>query len=235
MTRLYVFAEGQTEQTYGDIVLKRHLAAFGVYVQGPVLIAHSRRRGVVHRGGGRHYTAMKEDILRLLKQESGADVFFTTMIDLYALPSDFPGTVEAKKHRRSPYDRVAKLEECFAADVVDPLGRSSRFIPYIQLHEFEALLFCRPEMFSIYFDNCSEQIQSLIAIAKQETSPELINDGEQTAPSKRIIGVFPDYDGAKTTAGVQIAKEIGIETVRNCCPHFDQWLKRLESLSKQQV
>ena len=53
MTRLYIFAEGQTEQTYGDTVLKKHLAAFGVYVQGPILIAHARRRGVTHRGGGR--------------------------------------------------------------------------------------------------------------------------------------------------------------------------------------
>ena len=97
MTRLYIFAEGQTEQTYGDTVLKKHLAAFGVYVQGPILIAHARKKGVTHRGGGRRYVPMKNDICRFLQQEKGRDVYFTTMIDLYALPVDFPGMSEAER------------------------------------------------------------------------------------------------------------------------------------------
>ena len=32
MARLYLFAEGQTEQTFADTVLKPHLANFGVYM-----------------------------------------------------------------------------------------------------------------------------------------------------------------------------------------------------------
>ena len=124
MPRLYIFAEGQTEQTYGDTVLKEHLAAFGVYVQGPILIAHARRTRHVHRGGGRRYLPMKNDILRFLRQEKGRDVYFTTMIDLYALPVDFPGTDEAEELRHLPYDRVSKLEEHFAADIDDPHGQS---------------------------------------------------------------------------------------------------------------
>ena len=123
MPRLYIFAEGQTEQTYGDTVLKKHLVAFGVCVQGPILIAHPRKRGVTHRGGGRRYLPMKNDILRFLRQEKGHDVYFTTMIDLYGLPADFPGTSEAEKLRHLPYDRVSKLEEHFAADIDDPWGR----------------------------------------------------------------------------------------------------------------
>jgi len=234
MTRLYIFAEGQTEQTYGDIVLKRHLAALGIYLQGPILIAHARRRGRTHRGGGRNYTAMKNDILRFLQQEKGRDVYFTTMIDLYALPTDFPGRSDSEKLRNSPYDRIAKLEECFLHDIVDPWGRPSRFIPHIQLHEFEAILFCRPAAFASFFGNCSKQIESLEAIAGSFKSPELIDDGAQTAPSKRIIREFPDYEGAKTTAGPQIAEQTGIENVRDRCPHFNQWLKQLESLSSPQ-
>ncbi len=103
MPRLYIFAEGQTEQTYGDSVLKKHLAALGVHVRGPILIAHARRRGIVHRGGGRNYVALKNDILRLLHQEKGRDVFFTTMIDLYALPTSFPGRAETESLRHRPY------------------------------------------------------------------------------------------------------------------------------------
>ena len=174
---------------------------------------------------------MKNDILRFLRQEKGRDVFFTTMIDLYALPVDFPGTDEAEKLRHLPYDRVSKLEEHFAADIDDPRGVPSRFIPHIQLHEFEAILLCRPKAFSSFFGDCQQQIERLEANRPRIKPPELIDDGEQTAPSKRIIDVFPDYSGAKAAAGPQIAEEIGIETVRGLCPHFDAWLKKLESLS----
>jgi hypothetical protein len=232
MTRLYIFAEGQTEQTYGDTVLKQHLAAFGVYVQGPILIAHARKKGVTHRGGGRRYLPMKNDICRFLQQEKGRDVYFTTMIDLYALPVDFPGMSEAEQLRHLPYDRVSKLEERFAADIDDPWGRPTRFIPHIQLHEFEAILLCRPAAFSSFFGDCLQQIERLEANIRGKP-PEVIDDGEHTAPSKRILEQFPDYGGAKSVAGPRIAEEIGIKSVQNRCPHFGAWLKRLESLSNQ--
>lgn len=229
MTRLYIFVEGQTEQTFGDTLLRKHLAAFGIYVQGPILIAHARRRGVVHRGGGRRYSPMKDDILRFLKQDKNPNVFFTTMIDLYALPGDFPGAAEAEK--LSPRDRVKKLEERFAADLDDSRGRPTRFIPHIQLHEYEAILFCKPSCFSSFFGECSGKIRLLEDIAREHESPELIDDGEQTAPSKRISACFPDYPGAKTVAGPQIAENIGLDAIRKQCPHFDAWLTTLESLS----
>ena len=231
MARLYIFAEGQTEQTYAGTVLKKHLAAFGVYVQGPVLVAHARKGGVIHRGGGRRYLPMKHDIERFLKQEKADDVFFTTMIDLYALPADFPGRDEAEQLRNSPHDRVQELEKCFAADVNDPHGHPTRFIPHIQLHEYEAILFCRPSCFSSFFDDCSKQIEQLEIIAQDHESPELIDDGQHTAPSKRIQEHFPDYAGAKSVAGPRIAEEIGLQAVRGCCPHFHEWLILLESLS----
>jgi hypothetical protein len=231
MPRLYIFAEGQTEQTYGDTVLKKHLAAFGVYVQGPILIAHARKRGVTHRGGGRRYTPIKNDILRFFRQEKGRDVFFTTMVDLYALPVDFPGMDEADNLRHLPYERVSKLEERFVADVDDPHGCPSRLIPHIQLHEFEAMLLCHPEAFSSFFGDCGRQIEQLKANIG-DTSPELVDDGRHTAPSMRIGDCFPDYLGAKAVAGPRIAEEIGIESIRSTCPHFDRWLKKLESLSK---
>jgi hypothetical protein len=232
MARLYIFAEGQTEQTYGGTALQKHLAAFGVYVQGPILIAHARKRGATHRGGGHKYLPIKNDILRKLRQEKGPDVFFTTMIDLYALPVDFPGRSEAEKLRHLPYDRVSKLEECFAEDIEDPWGRPTRFIPHIQLHEFEAILLCRPEAFASFFGDCRQQIERLEA-SIQGKPPELIDDGQQTAPSKRIIEQFPDYGGAKSVAGPRIAEEIGIQYVRDRCSHFDAWLKQLESLSNR--
>src|SRR6266478_3482177 len=148
MCRLYLFAEGPTEQTFADTVLKPHLANMGVYVHSPVLIAHAKKKGKVHRGGGRKYIPMKNDILRFLAQEKAGDVFFTTMIDLYGIPAGFPGLDEAAKLRHLPEKRVEFLEQAFAGDIGD-----SRFIPYIQLHEYEAYLFSDPTWFSYFYDH----------------------------------------------------------------------------------
>ena len=230
MARLYTFAEGQTEQTYADTVLRKHLAAFGVYMHGPILVAHARRRGVTHRGGILAYLPIKNDIERFLKQDKAADVYFTTMIDLYALPVDFPGRDDADKIRHVPYDRVSMLEEHFAADIDDPWGRPSRFIPHIQLHEFEAILLCRPAAFSSFFGDCRRQIEDLERTI-QGKPPELINDGEHTAPSKRILEQFPDYGGANPWQVRESPTKSESRPRRTCCPHFDAWLKRLESLS----
>jgi uncharacterized protein DUF4276 len=226
MARLYLFAEGQTEQTFAHNVLRPHLANHGVYMQGAVLIAHAKKRGKVHRGGGRNYLAMKNDIQRFTKHDANSDAFFTTMIDLYAIPAEFPGQEEAEKLRNIPPDRVRHLEDCFGRDVGDP-----RFIPHIQLHEFETYLFCRPEAFGYFYDNADRQIAKLKADAEAHGTPELIDDGQSTAPSKRIIAQFPDYEGAKVTIGAQVAQRIGARVIREKCPHFDQWLKRLEALA----
>ena len=90
MARLYVFAEGPTEQTFADILLKPHLAEHGVYMNKPVLIAHAHKRQRTHRGGGRNYHAMQKDIVRFLKQTPRTMRFFTSMIDLHAFAPGIP-------------------------------------------------------------------------------------------------------------------------------------------------
>jgi len=230
MARLYLFAEGQTEQTFATNVLRPHLWEFGVYLQAAILVAHGKKKGVVHRGGGRRYSPMKNDILRFTAQERAADVFFTTMIDLYAIATEFPGWDEAEKLRRSPEKRVEALEQAFADDIDDP-----RFVPYIQLHEYEAYLFSDPEKFSFFYSQQATAIAALKAIVEKETTPELINDGTHTAPSKRIIAVLPDYEGAKTVVGPKVAELIGLDVIRGKCPHFAAWLSRLEQLARDRT
>jgi Domain of unknown function (DUF4276) len=224
MVRLYLFAEGVTEQTFADTELKPHLAKFGVYLRKPVLVCTARKKGRIFRGGGRRYLPMKNDISRFLSQEKGSDVFFTTMIDFYALYSDFPGREEAEKLKHLPYEAVVFLEKSFGADVSDP-----RFIPHLQLHEFEAYLFSDLSCLELFYPE-AKQITQLRSIADEFYSPELINDGPTTAPSKRISKVLPDYDDAKTTVGAQAAGLIGLATIRAKCHHFDEWVTRLEEL-----
>ncbi len=225
MARLYLFAEGPTELTFADAVLKPHLGNLGVYMHPPVLIAHAKKKGRVHRGGGRKYTPMKNDIQRFLAQEKGSDVFFTTMIDLYAIHADFPGLDEAEKLRHMPDKRVEALERAFAKDIHD-----DRFVPYIQLHEYEAYLFSDPTWFRYFYSHHEKQIAALMTIADGYDTPEMIDDGPHSAPSKRIIAELPDYGDAKSAVGPQVAELIGLEVIRRKCPHFAAWLSRLEKL-----
>ena len=230
MVRLYFYVEGQTEQEYVKRVLTLHLARFGVQVMGAVLTASGRRHGVVSRGGGRRYQAMRNDLGRLLRQEGGVDVRFTTMFDLYALYDGFPGLDEAEKQRHIPHERVLTLERAFAADVSD-----HRFIPHIQLYEFETILLCEPGHLTLVYDNSAAGIAALRDAVAAATSPELVNDSATTAPSKRIIGQFPQYIDQKTTIGAELAECVGIDTTRRLCRHFDRWLTTLESLDSPPV
>ena len=227
MARLYLFAEGPTELTFADTVLKPHLANLGVYLHPPVLVAHAKKKGKVHRGGGRKYAPMKNDILRFLLQEKGGDVFFTTMIDLYGIHAEFPGLAEGEKLRHMPDKRVEFLEQAFARDIGD-----QRFVPYIQMYEFEAYLFSDPTCFEYFYDHHNKQIAALKAIADGHAMPELIDDGQHSAPSKRIIAQLPDYEDAKSAVGPQVAELIGLGAIRGKCPHFAAWLSRLEKLGR---
>ncbi|HEY7329057.1 MAG TPA: DUF4276 family protein [Gemmataceae bacterium] len=135
MVRLYFYVEGQTEQEYVARVLRPHLASFGVQVMGAVLAASGRRHGHTSRGGGRRYQPMRRDLGNLLRQDAHADARFTTMFDLYRLHDGIPGWDEAEDQRQNPRERIVTLERAFAADVGD-----RRFIPHIQLHEFETII-----------------------------------------------------------------------------------------------
>ena len=168
---------------------------------------------------------MQNDIDRRRKEDSAADAYFTTMIDLYALHNDFPGLAEAEKLRSDPYQRVSALEGAWQDVTADV-----RFIPFIQLHEFEGYLFVDVSRFSEFLDIPRGGIAALQKVADSVESPELIDDGQHSAPSKRIIYQFPAYETLKSSVGPQMAADIGLTAIRSKCPHFDQWLGLLEQL-----
>ena len=225
MVRVNLTAEGKTEQQFAVQVLSPHLASFGVYLVKPRGPSKGKKKGEVQRGGLVRYLPVKKDICRWLKQDSGTDVYFTTMFDLYALPSDFPGYAEASKKPTS-LARVTALETALYEDIDD-----SRFIPYIQLHEFEALLLSDPSAFACAFSESTQEINRLEELCAGYDAPEDIDDGQDSAPSKRIVREIPQYADAKATAGPIIAAEIGLEKIRRKCLHFNDWLTKLERLA----
>lgn len=225
MARLHLIVEGRTEQTFAARLLLPHLATRGVYLFPAQLAAHAKKKGQVHRGGVLSYLPFKNDIVRRLKEDAGGDCFLSTMIDSYGLPRDFPG-VESASLACDPFQRVQMLESALAKDIGDP-----RFLPYIQLHEFEAVLLAKPAAFLKYYKNRENAVQKLKQMAKAFDSPEGINDGENTAPSKRIIAEIAEYGNDKPTAGPFIAEVISLDVIRSKCRHFNEWLKKLEQLN----
>lgn len=225
MIRLHITAEGQTEKAFVNKLLTPHLAHFGVYADARcVLTSKDRRAAREYRGGLVSYQKAKADIATWMKEDTNQECWFSSMFDLYALPDDFPGFRNAAL--LESYARVKALEDAFGKDV----GKSN-FIPYIQLHEFESLILADPSKLDWEYLEHEKAIGNLIRMVEDQ-NPELINDGRETAPSKRIAREIPEYD--KATSGVSVASQIGLKRLRAACRHFDEWVTRLEQLGKTQ-
>lgn len=222
---IYVLCEGQTEQGFVEEVLRPYLIENGVTSVKSVIVSTNKKLNA--QGGMSSYTHARTD-LNLMRQSNPDSSFeihtFTTMFDLYALPCDFPGYEEADAIVE-PYARVNSLEQSFANAVND-----SRFIPYIQLHEFEALLFCGIEHIVKIYPKCKKPCEQLTKDLQKVGNPELIDNGPTTAPSKRIIKAIEGenkYKYNKPATGKSVTKEIGIDELRAKCPHFNEWIESL--------
>lgn len=219
MIRLHLVVEGQTEENFVRDVLAPELWQHGV-VPDVHRVTTGRKRSRVFRGGIASYQQLKNDLLRWMKQDQKPDAWFSTMVDLYRLPRDFPGFPNCRWHT-DPLRRVACLEQKLSDDI-----GHARFIPYIQLHEFEALLFSDPRQFERAFPARADAIAALQRIRDEFPSPEHIDDGEETAPSKRIAATLPEY--AKAVSGPLVIRQIGMPALRRECSHFNTWISRLE-------
>lgn len=223
MIRLHIIAEGQTEEAFIRDFLSEYLGGFNISTDVRCVNPGSKpTRSRADRGGVLNYENSKKDIQRWLREDKNSDARFTTMFDLYALPNNFPGFEEAKKYS-DPYKKIQYLEQAFGTDISD-----LRFLPYIQLHEFEALVLSDPSKLNNIFAGYEEAIGQLVKECEGYEYPELINQGKTTAPSKRIIQAVPGY--SKISDGLTIVKSIGLDSIRSKCPHFNQWITRLENL-----
>ena len=223
---LHVLCEGQTELRFASKVLSTYLVVKGIIVLAQLLIT-SRKKN--ERGGILSYQQAKRDLTFMIRgtQDNETEVhYFTTMFDLYALPDDFPGFADASAMK--DYNQVAKLENAFGKDL-----NCYKFIPYIQLHEFEALVLCDIDGLKDSYPNSAKRLNELKneATSQYGDNMELVDNSAETAPSKRIIMALKDeyhYDKPKT--GTEITDKIGIDTLRAKCRHFDAWLTKLEQL-----
>ena len=224
---LNVLCEGQTEERFVKKVLRPYLKDFGIIVKALLLLT-SKKKNV--RGGMINYERAKADLHLWNKQHfknTHETHYFTTMFDLYKLPKDFPGYGEALK-TADCYAAIRKLENDFKQDI-----EINRFIPYIQLHEFEALVFCGLDHLLEDYPDMGGEVEYLKKVVKEfDDNPEKINNRPATSPSRRIIKYFKSkhhYD--KPKAGELVTSRVGIPILKEQCRHFKEWIEKLEKIA----
>ena len=222
MNRVYVVAEGLTEEFFVANVLAPALWPNHLYLR-PILLGK--------KGGNPTYARLKKDVVAQLKQDTSA--YCSTMLDLHGLGEDFPG--RPFPLNLSSAEKALRVERAVKEDIVQAvpnLRADVRFLPYLQLHEFEGLLFSDPAAFArgIYAPQLAGPFDE---IRRRFDTPEDINDGPETAPSKRVIQLHPAY--RKPLYGTLAALEVGIATMRRECPHFREWVTRLEAIGHGEV
>lgn len=217
MIRVHILCEGKTEKEFVKKVLSDTFINKGIE-----LIGHDL-------GGGFNYEGLRYQIRQLLNAEKTA--YVTTLVDLYGANRRYPNYNETRQ--LPAYEKVVQIETAIKEDVLSKSTvHNDKFIPYLQLHEFEALLFANPTLMEEWFSldykfrsGCFQEIRN-----RYET-PEHINDSPITAPSKQIIDIIPAYEDLKVSQGVLMVSDIGLSKLREECKHFDAWLTQLEQLS----
>lgn len=216
MKRLIIICEGETEQQFCKDVLYNHFFSRDIVIETPLI--KKTMGGIVA------WEHIKSQILLHLKE----DVTVTLLIDFYGIKDyhNFSKWAESKTIVNK-IDRMTFLENAMKEEIDDRVR--FRFIPYIQLHEFEGLLFNNIETFkNIIPENEFTNIRELETTINSNINPELINDGATTAPTKRLERLILGYN--KIVYGAVLAEEIGLERIRAKAVRFNDWIAKLESI-----
>jgi hypothetical protein len=162
-------------------------------------------------------------------------------VDYCALAQDWPGQAGAS-NEKSTSAKADFVESALLDDIGAAAGMRfdpRRFVPLVMMHEFEGVLFSDPDRLAKGIAR-GDLAQEFRAIRQEFDGPEDINGSAEmggsaetggsaeASPSRRIVRLFPQYE--RQLFGSLAAMEIGLVTMRQECPHFNKWLKRVESL-----
>ena len=199
MVRVGISVEGSTEERFVVAVLAPYLAKQEVFITP------------ISMGGNVSIDRAKSE----LKKMANSFDYVTTLYDFYGFKNKIDGETKAE------------LEERLKSSVHERV--KMKLIPYIQMYEFEGILFSCPESMErgLNTPGIKEWAQSILD--EFNGNPEAVNNSVQTAPSKRLEN---NTDYRKTTHGPNIAKEIGIEKIRKMCKGFDRWASEIEALNQ---
>ena len=217
--KVLILVEVQTELGFVKRVLSAYLG--NIELIPTIHTTKIVKSGPNFKGGATTYHRIEKEVLNLLADSSASLV--TTMFDFYGLPHDFPGF---SSKSGNCYEQISHLEKAFADKIAN-----EKFVPYIQLHEFEALLFSAPEIIDAIMSGRQLNNSNLKKIREAYRTPEEINDNPTTAPSKRIESEYSEYQ--KALHGQTISEEIGINKILQECKHFSQWIEDIKRISNK--
>jgi hypothetical protein len=235
--RVLAIVEGHTECAVLKSTIAAHLGGLGVFLH-PKIVGRPGHKGGVYRS----FDSVAKEIITLFKQEPHAVV--TTFFDFYAMPASWPGVAQAKEAKQNgrPTAEIAHEVERAWAEAMSlqtaNLEQPAHFIPYVQMHELEALLYAGPKEMAEAFTR-PELEQNFAKIVEECGGCENINDRPQFAPSQRIEDIYPSYrkgrdknkrEDRRPHAPI-IVQKVGIQRLREACPHFNDWLRCLEELA----
>jgi hypothetical protein len=236
LIRLIIVVEGPTEANFVRRILAPHLGRFGV-VAAPSVVGKAKAsdRGLSGSSvrGGYPYADWRRDLRNVLRSDPGRNLRVSTLCDLYGLPDDFPDRGHQPGDANSGW-RCARLEQAMVRDIAGSSDDCGvwRLIPYIQSHEFEALVLSVSHCLVDLFDADDQRVGLVMLQAEiADIPPEDINDSPLTSLSHRLRRLIPGY--RKAVDGPDAIELAGLQAVRSLCPRFDQWLSRLESLGNQ--
>jgi Domain of unknown function (DUF4276) len=223
MPEIIVFAEGASEEQFIKRVVAPALRNLQLFVKPQILKTSQEARG-----GAVNFDRLKFNARNTLRQKPNA--ILTTFLDLYGLDTSFPSFIDAKEKVQLA-DRLAILESALHDAIVAHIEcRPERFIPHIQPHEFEGLLFSDTTTLAQIEPGWIGSSFSLAAVRKAFATPEHINDSYETKPSRRLETMLqPGYK--KTRHGPIVAERIGIVRMEAECPHFCGWMRKLRALA----
>ena len=216
MDKILILVEGQTEERFIKDVLSPFLIRYNLFATPIIVKTKINLSGKDFKGGVVNYQKVKNDILKLCNDSSVK--YITTLFDLYGLSTDFPGyssTID------DSFINARNIEKFVDSDISNSV-RDSRFKCYIQVHEFEALLFSSVEVIATRLSADENKIKLLNEIVNSYNNPEEINNSADTAPSKRLLKIFPNYN--KVLYGSLVTSSIGIEKIMEKCPRFAEWV-----------
>lgn len=223
MKRLIIIVEGDTEKEFVDKILAPYLNTKGLTSVSCFKIKHTK-------GGLTKYHHLKTDLINCVYANN---VLVTTLIDFYALPHDFPKYEEAAKII-SKTDRIKFLEKAIVEDLEkEKAAEFPNLLPYIQLHEFEALVFSSLEAIMSLYTREEANLDEIEKIILKYSNPEEINDSPITAPSKRLKKNKLIIGYNKIIDGIMIIEKAGIDTILSKCPRFKSWVETLIEKTKE--
>lgn len=214
--------EGKTEQVFIEKILAPYLGHKNIGIRATQVSKPGQK------GGDVRFSRVKRDLEGHLKQRS--DTYVTTFIDYYGT-KEWPG-IDAVPPHASPEVIAQTINDATREQVINLFSTQQaefRFIPFVAVHEFEALLFSDAEILAQQIGVGASEISTVISACG---SPEAINNNPQTAPSKRLDAWSANNKFLKTTTGISVAEKIGIEKIREQCPIFNGWLATFEEIQR---